>query len=79
MEDEQGKPGFTLGPATHTPVVLVVEYADGQTRRYRVSQGWQIEKIGGVSCLVLGRGAPCTYIPLSGVLSFDLVLAESGD
>lgn len=67
---------FMWGPSSHTPATLVVEYLDGQTRRYVADQGWRIERRNEVPCIILGDGAPGTYIPLDGVRSFDVVFDD---
>lgn len=64
-----GDPDFVLGPGTRIPLVLIVEYADGQERRFEAADGWQVEIRNGVSLLVIGRSTPRTYIPLGNVLS----------
>jgi hypothetical protein len=69
-------PDFVMGPARPAPVVLVVEYADGQERRYPGGV-WRIERVGEATCLIVGNGIPCTFVPLDSVLAFGLAPGEA--
>ena len=70
-QPEQPEPAFTWGECKVVPVTIVVRYATGQTRSFP-DRNWRIDRVGDAVCLVIGRGIPCTFVPLDGVLSFDL-------
>lgn len=72
MEDEQ-KPDFAWGQSEFKPVTIVVEYGNGQVRRFPAHEGWRVENLGGVPCIIINRGVFHTYVPLPGGVSFDLV------
>lgn len=75
MEDEKGLPegaDWEWGESKIVPTQLVVRYADGQTHAYP-DRNWRVERVGEATCLIIGNGIPCTFVPLNGVLSFDLV------